>query len=303
MKLKQSKNLNFLCNWTLQMSESRASSVIQEWGYAGQALPQTLNPTTSNHAGSTNQLAQIDMMSYNQSQELVRMGVDDRVAEQMGLSYLPYTSCISNTSTAGSTNQHQSHANTQQVCVWEMNYWFVCNNIIPEHRSYPSSPEAKKTVMVISLILHIYTYLWFWPPGLCFFPPANSAGPGKQEEHQQGQCRVSPEAREEQHRCEKEPGQGPQEDPADPAEGPAAAGGKPEAADADRAADTGAGHSQAHPVTAAPAWSWGGGSAGVWYLEFYAHLQPVLTIQRFCEKVTYRRSRLENKAFWGHTVC
>lgn len=105
------------------MSESRVSSVIQEWGYAGQALPQTLNPTTSNHAGSTNQLAQIDMLSYNQSQELVRMGADDRVAEQMmGLSYLPYTSCISNTSTAGSTNQHQSHANTQQVCLREMNY-------------------------------------------------------------------------------------------------------------------------------------------------------------------------------------
>lgn len=100
------------------MSESRVSSVIQEWGYPGHALPQTLNPTTSNPAGSTSQLTQIDMLSYNQPQELVRGDTDDRVAEQMmGLSYLPYTSCISNTSTAGSTNQHQSHGNAQQVCV------------------------------------------------------------------------------------------------------------------------------------------------------------------------------------------
>lgn len=117
------------------MSESRVSSVIQEWAYPGQAHPhhhphpQTLNPTTSNHAGSTNQLAQIDMIPYSQAQGLVRGDSDDRVAEQMmGLSYLPYTSsCLSNTSSAGGTNQHQSHANTQQVCVCDRNYSFVDN--------------------------------------------------------------------------------------------------------------------------------------------------------------------------------
>lgn len=107
----------------------------------------------------------------------------------------------------------------------------------------------------------------FWPPGLLLLPPASSAGPGQQEEHQQGQHRVPTATREEQHRCEEEPGQGPQEDPADPAEGPAAAGGKPEAADEDRAADTGAGHSQTHPVTAAPARSRGGSSRRVQHLD------------------------------------
>lgn len=92
------------------------------------------------------------------------------------------------------------------------------------------------------------------PAGLLFLPSSNSADPVKQKEHQQGQCRVSAAAREEQHCCEKEPGQGPPEDPADPAEGPAAAGGKPEAAVEDRATDTGTGHSETYPVTAAPAW-------------------------------------------------
>lgn len=103
------------------MSDSRVSSVIQEWAssYPGQVHTQTLNPTTSNHAGSTNQLAQMDMIPYSQSQGLLRGGSDDRVAEQMmGLPYLPYTSsCLSNASSAGSTNHHQSHANPQQVCV------------------------------------------------------------------------------------------------------------------------------------------------------------------------------------------
>uniref|UniRef100_A0A671VG81 BZIP domain-containing protein n=1 Tax=Sparus aurata TaxID=8175 RepID=A0A671VG81_SPAAU len=84
------------------MSDSRVSSVIQEWAYPGQVHPhtQSLNPTTSNHAGSTNQLTHMDMISYSQSQGLVRGGSDDRVAEQMmGLSYLPYTTpCLSNTS-------------------------------------------------------------------------------------------------------------------------------------------------------------------------------------------------------------
>ncbi|XP_042369841.1 CCAAT/enhancer-binding protein beta-like [Plectropomus leopardus] len=95
------------------MSDSRVSSVIQEWvsSYPGQAHTQTLNPTTS-----TNQLAQMDMILYSQSQGLMRGGGDDRVADQMmGLPYLPYTSsCLSNTSSAGTTNHHQSHANTQQ---------------------------------------------------------------------------------------------------------------------------------------------------------------------------------------------
>ncbi|XP_045920397.1 CCAAT/enhancer binding protein (C/EBP) 1 [Micropterus dolomieu] len=100
------------------MSDSRVSSVIQEWAssYPGQVHTQTLNPTTSNLAGSTNQLAQMDMIPYSQSQGLVRGACDDRMAEQMmGLSYLPYTSsCLNNTSSAGSTNHHQSHSNNQQ---------------------------------------------------------------------------------------------------------------------------------------------------------------------------------------------
>uniref|UniRef100_UPI0037E82283 CCAAT/enhancer binding protein (C/EBP) 1 n=1 Tax=Semicossyphus pulcher TaxID=241346 RepID=UPI0037E82283 len=98
------------------MSDSRVSSVIQEWAssYPGQVHSQTLNPTTSNHADSTNHLAQMDM--YSQSQGLLRGGSDDRVAEQMmGLSYLPYsTSCLSNTSSTGSANTHQSHTDNQQ---------------------------------------------------------------------------------------------------------------------------------------------------------------------------------------------
>lgn len=113
------------------MSDSRVSSVIQEWAYPGQVHPhtQSLNPTTSNHAGSTNQLTHMDMISYSQSQGLVRGGSDDRVAEQMmGLSYLPYTTpCLSNTSSAGSTNHSQSHVNTQQVCVCERDYSYVDN--------------------------------------------------------------------------------------------------------------------------------------------------------------------------------
>ncbi|TKS87962.1 CCAAT/enhancer-binding protein epsilon [Collichthys lucidus] len=99
------------------MSDSRVSSVIQEWAYSSQAHTQTLNPTTTNHAGSTSQLTQMDMIPYSQSQGLVRGGTDDRVTEQMmGLSYLPYTSssCLSNSSSTGTTNHHQGHPNTQQ---------------------------------------------------------------------------------------------------------------------------------------------------------------------------------------------
>lgn len=111
-------------------------------------------------------------------------------------------------------------------------------------------------------------FICVWdPPGLLFLPYAKHEGVHAQEEHQQGQRRVPPEAREEQHRCEEEPGQGPQEDPADPAEGRAAAGREPEAADEDRAANTGAGHSQTHPVAATPAGSRGRSSRGVQHLK------------------------------------
>ncbi|XP_023253816.1 CCAAT/enhancer-binding protein gamma-like [Seriola lalandi dorsalis] len=97
------------------MSDSRVSSVIQEWvsSYPGQA--HILNPVTSGQAGSTSQMAQIDMIPYSQSQGMMRGDGEDRVAEQMmGLPYLPYTtSCLSNTSSV-STNHNQSHTNTQQ---------------------------------------------------------------------------------------------------------------------------------------------------------------------------------------------
>lgn len=99
------------------MSDSRVSSVIQEWAsmYPGQA--HTLNSIPSNQPGPTSQLAQLDMLPYSQSQGMMRGSSEDRVAEQMmGLSYLPYSSsCVANTSSAGSTNHHQSHASAQQV--------------------------------------------------------------------------------------------------------------------------------------------------------------------------------------------
>ncbi|KAL3040899.1 hypothetical protein OYC64_011809 [Pagothenia borchgrevinki] len=93
------------------MSDSRASSVIQEWAGSYPGQNHTLNQTSA-----SNQLSQMDMMPYGQAQGLGRGGSDDRVSEQMmGLSYLPYTSsCLSNTSNAGNTNHHQSHVNTQQ---------------------------------------------------------------------------------------------------------------------------------------------------------------------------------------------
>lgn len=99
------------------MSDSRVSSVIQEWvsSFPGQPHTQTLNPSTSNLVGSNNQLAEMDMISYNHSQGLVRGGMEDTV-EMMGLPYMPYTpSCLSSTSSVGGTNNHQSHANSQQV--------------------------------------------------------------------------------------------------------------------------------------------------------------------------------------------
>ncbi|KAM6900267.1 CCAAT/enhancer binding protein (C/EBP) 1 [Xenentodon cancila] len=98
------------------MSDSRVSSVIQEWvsSYPGQAHGQTQSP--SNQVVSNAQMAQMDMISYSHSQGMMRGGADDRVAEQMmGLPYLSYPpSCLSNNSSLGNTNQHQSHASTQQ---------------------------------------------------------------------------------------------------------------------------------------------------------------------------------------------
>lgn len=96
-----------------QMSESRVSSVIQEWAYPGQPHPH--NPDPSGHEGSSNQLPHMDMIPYGQAQGLVRGGAEDRAAEQMmGLSYQPYSSsCLR--SGAASTQQQQHHSSTQQV--------------------------------------------------------------------------------------------------------------------------------------------------------------------------------------------
>ncbi|KAK5850119.1 hypothetical protein PBY51_014396 [Eleginops maclovinus] len=93
------------------MSDSRVSSVIQEWAGSYPGQNHTLNPTSV-----SNQMSQMDMMPYGQAQGLMRGSADDRVSEQMmGLSYLPYSSsCLSNTSSAGNTDHHQSHGNTQQ---------------------------------------------------------------------------------------------------------------------------------------------------------------------------------------------
>lgn len=111
-------NRIFLC-LLLQMSDSRVSSVIQEWvsSFPGQVHSQTLNSVASNSAASTNQMTQMDMISYGQSQGMIRGGGDDRGAEQMmGLSYLPYPpSCLGSAASPVSTNHHQSHASTQQV--------------------------------------------------------------------------------------------------------------------------------------------------------------------------------------------
>uniref|UniRef100_A0A7N8X5X6 CCAAT/enhancer binding protein (C/EBP) 1 n=2 Tax=Mastacembelus armatus TaxID=205130 RepID=A0A7N8X5X6_9TELE len=100
------------------MSDSRISSVIQEWviSYPGQTHTHTLNPINSSPTGSSGQLSQMDIMPYSQSQRMMRGGCEDRVAEQMmGLSYQPYpTSSLSNTLNTGCTNHHQSHSSTQQ---------------------------------------------------------------------------------------------------------------------------------------------------------------------------------------------
>ncbi|MED6276889.1 hypothetical protein CHARACLAT_007483 [Characodon lateralis] len=100
------------------MSDSRVSSVIQEWvsSYPGQPHSQALNPISSNQAAPSSQMSQMDMISYNQSQGIIRGGADDRVAEQMmGMPYLSYnSSCLNNSSNLGSSNHHQSHASNQQ---------------------------------------------------------------------------------------------------------------------------------------------------------------------------------------------
>uniref|UniRef100_A0A673CQZ6 CCAAT/enhancer binding protein (C/EBP) 1 n=1 Tax=Sphaeramia orbicularis TaxID=375764 RepID=A0A673CQZ6_9TELE len=81
------------------MSDSRVSSVIQEWASSYPVPAQTLAPPTPAPSGSTSQLAQMDLLSYSQSAALLRGGGggEDRVSEQMmGLSYLPYAaSCLS----------------------------------------------------------------------------------------------------------------------------------------------------------------------------------------------------------------
>uniref|UniRef100_A0A3P9IQA1 BZIP domain-containing protein n=1 Tax=Oryzias latipes TaxID=8090 RepID=A0A3P9IQA1_ORYLA len=99
-----------------QMSDSRASSVIQEWvsSYSGPAHTCSQSSVTPSQAVPTSQMSQMEMMSYNQSQGMLR--VDDRMAEQMmGLPYLSYgTTCIGNTPHLGSSNQHQNQSNSQQ---------------------------------------------------------------------------------------------------------------------------------------------------------------------------------------------
>lgn len=110
------------------MSESRVSSVIQEWVFTGQAAPhqaldphQALEPGSSSsssghHAGSAQQVSQVDMMSYGQPQAPPRLSAEEQL---MGLSYLPFsTSCLANSATMGLAHQQQGHANDQQVvCV------------------------------------------------------------------------------------------------------------------------------------------------------------------------------------------
>lgn len=117
------------------MSDSRVSSVIQEWASTYPSQVQSLNPVSCSQAGSTSQLTQMDMIPYSQSQGMMRGAADDRVAEQMmGLSYLPYsTSCVSNNSSAVSTNHHQSHGNSQQVTL------FMCDNL---SKCPPQSPHS-----------------------------------------------------------------------------------------------------------------------------------------------------------------
>ncbi|XP_017287812.1 CCAAT/enhancer binding protein (C/EBP) 1 [Kryptolebias marmoratus] len=94
------------------MSDSRVSSVIQEWGgsYPGPAHGQVLS--SSNQVAPTSQMSPMDMMSYSQCQGIIRGGAEDR-EQMMGLPYLSYTaSCLGNMSGSGDSNHHQS--GTQQ---------------------------------------------------------------------------------------------------------------------------------------------------------------------------------------------
>uniref|UniRef100_A0A3B5L6Y0 BZIP domain-containing protein n=1 Tax=Xiphophorus couchianus TaxID=32473 RepID=A0A3B5L6Y0_9TELE len=61
------------------MSDSRVSSVIQEWvsSYPGQPHSQTLNPVASNQAAQSSQMSQMDMISYGQSHAGIIRGVAD----------------------------------------------------------------------------------------------------------------------------------------------------------------------------------------------------------------------------------
>lgn len=90
-----------------QMSDSRVSSVIQEWGssYPGQAHGQVLGP--SNQVAPVAPMSPLDMMSYGPCQGIVRGVAEDR-EQMMGLQYLSY-----NTSSSGGQNLHQT--TTQQV--------------------------------------------------------------------------------------------------------------------------------------------------------------------------------------------
>uniref|UniRef100_A0A3P8VHE6 CCAAT/enhancer binding protein (C/EBP) 1 n=1 Tax=Cynoglossus semilaevis TaxID=244447 RepID=A0A3P8VHE6_CYNSE len=82
------------------MSDSRVSSVIQEWVNAFPGQTHTLSPVTSIQAEPTSELNHMEMIPYSQSQGMMRQSSEDRVAEQMiGMSYLPYpTNCLGNMS-------------------------------------------------------------------------------------------------------------------------------------------------------------------------------------------------------------
>ncbi|CAN9506043.1 unnamed protein product [Ophioblennius macclurei] len=90
------------------MSDSRVSSVIQEWvsSYPGQTHNQghSLDPAAPHQPSSANHMPPMDMMSYMRGG-----GGDERVSEgMMGLSYLPYASGV------GGSNPQQNSGGVQQ---------------------------------------------------------------------------------------------------------------------------------------------------------------------------------------------
>ena len=112
----------------VQMSDSRVSSVIQEWASAFPGQVHGLNPGAVASSGqqAEAQLAQMEMLQYGQAQGMMRPGGDDRAAEHMmGLSYLPYsTSCLGNSPGAVGPNTHsQNHGNSQQVSLDYLIHW------------------------------------------------------------------------------------------------------------------------------------------------------------------------------------